>query len=102
MLTNDSVTGVSSGSFGAGVAGGIDAAATRQSNAEAAALVAGKNQSEESSSLLSKLSKGFTSFFSFNKDFTFFSVLLLNRISFKLWDHLAEWVCNSLTTHVKL
>jgi len=49
------------------VAGGIKAASTRKDNADAAASSAGEDQSEENSSLLSKIGKGFTSFLSFSK-----------------------------------
>ena len=49
------------------VAGGIAAAATRKSNADAEAKASNESQGEESSNLLSKIGKGFTSFFSFSK-----------------------------------
>ena len=49
------------------VAGGIAAAETRKANADAEAKASNESQGEESSSLLSKIGKGFTSFFSFSK-----------------------------------
>jgi hypothetical protein len=49
------------------VAGGIQAAETRKANADAESLASNESQGEESSSLLSKIGKGFTSFLSFSK-----------------------------------
>ena len=49
------------------VAGGIQAAETRKANADAESLASNESQGEESSSLLSKIGKSFTSFFSFSK-----------------------------------